>query len=134
MANNNGKGNGKKNGKGRPKVKIDLETVEKLGQLQCTIKEISAFMNIPESTLKTRDDFSTAFQKGKEVGKMSLRRIQFTLAKKSPAMAIWLGKQYLGQMDTVQVSNEEFESRIGIIPDVKGSNQEIPNRVKKFLN
>ena len=32
---------------------------------------------------------------------MSLRRYQFQLAQKNTAMAIWLGKQYLGQRDIV---------------------------------
>ena len=32
---------------------------------------------------------------------MSLRRLQFRMAEKSPAMAIWLGKQYLGQTDKI---------------------------------
>ena len=31
--------------------------------------------------------------------KFSLRRIQFNLAQKSAGMAIWLGKQYLGQKE-----------------------------------
>jgi len=92
---------------GRPLVEIDLETVEKLGQLQCTIKEISAFMNIPEGTLKTRPDFSTAHKKGQEVGKMSLRRLQYKLAEKSAGMAIWLGKQYLDQRDSALVDNSQ---------------------------
>ena len=34
-----------------------------------------------------------------KAGFISLRRKQFELAEKSPAMAIFLGKQYLGQTD-----------------------------------
>ena len=45
-------------------------------------------------------------QKGKgkkrEKGKISLRRAQFRLAEKSAAMAIFLGKNYLGQRDAVE--------------------------------
>lgn len=84
---------------GRPRIEIDLDQAEKLGALQCTYAEASAFLDIPESTLKSRDDFSSAFKKGQEVGKLSLRRTQFRMAEKSCAMAIWLGKQYLGQSD-----------------------------------
>ena len=32
-------------------------------------------------------------------GKASLLRSQFKLAERNPSMAIWLGKQYLGQQD-----------------------------------
>lgn len=84
---------------GRPRVELDLEQAEKLGALHCTYSEASAFLNVPESTLKTRKDFSSAFEKGKEVGKISLRRIQLRLAQKSAAMAIFLGKNILGQKD-----------------------------------
>ncbi len=101
-------GNGKKNGKGRPKRKIDLVMVEKLGQIQCTIKEVAAFIDIPEGTLKNRPDFTTAWKKGLEVGKISLRRAQFRLAEKSAGMAIWLGKQYLDQKEKVEITNEEL--------------------------
>lgn len=43
------------------------------------------------------------------MGKISLRRAQFKLAKKSANMAIWLGKQWLGQQDKVKVISEEIE-------------------------
>jgi hypothetical protein len=43
---------------------------------------------------------------------MSLRRYQFDLAKKSAVMAIWLGKQYLGQTEKqeVQVTRADDDS------------------------
>jgi hypothetical protein len=84
---------------GRPKTKIDLDQAEKLGMLQCTYKECSAWLGIAESTLKSHKEFSAAFKKGKEKGKLSLRRSQFKLAEKNAGMAIWLGKNYLGQKD-----------------------------------
>ena len=34
--------------------------------------------------------------------KMFVRRAQFELAKNNPQMAIWLGKQVLGQKDVVE--------------------------------
>jgi len=92
---------------GRPRVKINLETAEKLGQLQCTIKECSAFMGIPASTLQERPDFRSAYEKGQENGKISLRRSQFKLAERNPTMAIWLGKQYLGQREPIINENNE---------------------------
>jgi len=92
--------------RGRPKTIIDIEEAEKLGMLQCTYKECSAWLGIAESTLKTHSEFSTAYKKGLEKGKLSLRRSQFKLAEKNPTMAIWLGKQYLGQTDLVNANDE----------------------------
>jgi hypothetical protein len=39
---------------------------------------------------------------------MSLRRTQFKLAEKNPTMAIWLGKQYLGQRDNIEVEHKDL--------------------------
>lgn len=44
-------------------------------------------------------EFQEAYKKGLENGKQDLRRKQWRLADRSAAMAIWLGKQYLGQKD-----------------------------------
>ena len=88
-----------KNKIGRPKTQIDLEQAEKLGMLQCTLKECSAWFNVPPSTLAGHKEFRKAYEKGLENGKQSLRRKQWHLADKSATMAIWLGKQYLGQSD-----------------------------------
>lgn len=43
--------------------------------------------------------FSEVFAQKRGKGKVSLRRMQFRLAEKNASMAIWLGKQYLGQRD-----------------------------------
>jgi len=94
---------------GRPKVKIDLVIAEKLGNLQCTIKECAAFMDIPVTTLQGRRDFRLAYEKGQENGKISLRRIQFKLAERNATMGIWLGKQYLGQREMTYETSEPID-------------------------
>ena len=43
---------------------------------------------------------------------MSLRRIQYKLAEKNTSMAIFLGKQYLGQRDNVEVKNPEELNKV----------------------
>ncbi len=83
----------------RKRREIDLETVKKLASIQCTIREIAYFLNVPESTLKSRKDVMQEYYKGLEIGKISLRRRQFELANNNVAMSIWLGKQYLGQSE-----------------------------------
>lgn len=90
---------------GRPKKEIDQTTFEKLCGLQCTMHEITAFLDVSDKTLiawcKTTYgmSFSAIFAIKRQAGFTSLRRSQFRLAEKSAAMAIWLGKQYLGQTD-----------------------------------
>lgn len=85
---------------GRPKKEIDYEVVEKLASIQCTQEEIANFLNLSVRTLQRDEEFCRLYKKGQDNGKMSLRRTQFKLAEKNPSMAIWLGKQYLGQRDS----------------------------------
>lgn len=49
-----------------------------------------------------REVFGSFAQK-RGAGKISLRRSQWRLAEKNASMAIWLGKQYLGQRDVVEL-------------------------------
>ena len=88
---------------GRPKKEIDYNIVEKLANIQCTQEEIASFLNIHVRTLQRDEEFCRVYKKGIENGKMSLRRYQYKLAEKNTAMAIFLGKQYLGQKDIIEV-------------------------------
>ena len=87
---------------GRPKKEIDYTAVEKLASIQCTQEEIANFLEISVRTLQRDEEFCRLYKKGQDNGKMSLRRIQFKLAEKNPTMALWLGKQYLGQKDVIE--------------------------------
>lgn len=93
----------------RPKKQIDYETVKKLASIQCTQEEIANFLELSVSTLKRDAEFCTIYKNGIDNGKMSLRRYQFECAKKgNSAMLIWLGKQYLGQTDSVAITNTKL--------------------------
>lgn len=89
----------------RPRKEIDQEQFEHLCGLQCTKEEICSFFEVSEKTLNAwckrtyRQGFSLVFQQKRGRGKISLRRSQFRLAGENAAMAIWLGKQYLGQRE-----------------------------------
>lgn len=106
--------------KGRPKKEIDQQSFEKLCALQCTETEICAFFNVTDKTLGSwckatyGMTFSDVFKQKREAGKISLRRMQWRHAEKSPSMAIYLGKQYLGQRDSygVAVSTEREDDPI----------------------
>lgn len=94
----------------RPRKEINQKEFEKLCGLQCTKAEICAWFDTTEKTLESwckrtyKDGFSQVFSQKRERGKISLRRSQWQLAEKSATMALWLGKQYLGQRDNVDVT------------------------------
>lgn len=109
---------------GRPKFQIDYDMVSKLASIQCTQEEIASFLGCHRDTLLRDDKFCDIYKKGMENGKMSLRRIQFKLAEKNTAMAIWLGKQYLGQKDVIETqvaNNGIIEDLIGAINNAKST-------------
>ena len=97
---------------GRPRKKIDYETVEKLAHIFCTQEEIATFLDLSLSKLKHDAKFLHVYKKGREGAKMSLRRIQFKLAEKNAGMAIFLGKNYLDQKD-----NRDLERDVGNIDE-----------------
>ena len=94
---------------GRPRKEIEREQFEKLCGLQCTLSEIASYFDCSEDTIErwcVREyemSFAEVFRVKRESGRISLRRAQFRLAEKKPSMAIWLGKQYLGQKDQQEV-------------------------------
>lgn len=95
----------------RPRKQIDKDNFEKLCGLQCTLQEIAGFFEVSEDTIERfckreyKERFADIYEKKREIGKISLRRAQFKLAEKSAAMAIFLGKNYLGQRDSFEVTD-----------------------------
>ena len=104
---------------GRPNKEISKEDFEKLCGLQCTKSEIAGWFNCSEDTIERfckktyGESFAVVFDKKRGVGKIGLRRSQWKLAEKSPAMAIFLGKQYLDQTDKIEqkISNIDEQTR-----------------------
>ena len=90
---------------GRPRIDIDREQFQKLCAIQCTLDEISSWFKCSPDTIErwcARElsmSFAEAFKTWSADGKISLRRNQFRMAEHNVSMAIWLGKQYLGQKD-----------------------------------
>jgi hypothetical protein len=92
---------------GRPRSEIDIDQVTKLAELGCTKKEIAAYFGMHEATLRARmkenPGLEEAVEYGREMGKVSLRRLQMRHAKGEggPAvnMTIHLSKHLLGQSD-----------------------------------
>lgn len=94
----------------RPRKEIDQKQFENLCGLQCTLEEICGWFDVTDKTLDGwckrtyHASFSEVFRQKRGAGKISLRRSQWRLAEKNTTMAIFLGKQFLGQRDSVDVA------------------------------
>ena len=108
----------------RPRKEIGKTEFEKLCGLQCTKAEICGWFDVTDKTLESwckreyRKGFSEVFSEKRGKGLISLRRSQFKLAEKSAAMAIFLGKNYLGQKDEIPAPlgrNEQLESLLALV-------------------
>ena len=94
----------------RPRKEIDQKQFENLCGLQCTLDEFCGWFNVTDKTLDSwckrtyGKHFSEVFREKRGTGKISLRRAQFQLAQTNATMAIWLGKQYLGQRDQIETT------------------------------
>ena len=101
---------------------IDQKQFEGLCSILCTEDEICSFFSCSPDTINRwcHQTYGTTFEeiwkKKSSVGKISLRRIQFKQAETNPSMAIWLGKQILGQSDKVE---QNVMDKIEVINDVE---------------
>ena len=90
---------------GRPRKNIDKKQFQSLCAMFCTLEEIASFFECSEDTIERwcKREYETTFAEAFKVysaqGKISLRRHQMKMAEKNVAMAIFLGKNYLGQKD-----------------------------------
>jgi len=99
---------------GRPKIEIDWDIVEGMAAIQCTSKEICSCIGIDEKTMlrhckkKFKMTFADYLDQKRDLGRKSLRRRQYELAKSGNAtMLVWLGKQWLGQKDKQEISGPD---------------------------
>lgn len=96
--------------------RIDKKVFENLCGLQCTLLEICDAFDVEDDTLNSwckstyGTTFSEVFKKKRGKGQISLRRMQWKLAEKNTAMAIFLGKQYLGQKDKIEYTDDGMKS------------------------
>lgn len=86
-----------------------MKTVHGLGKIQATTKECAAVLGVSEPTyIKFKADYpevAGAYRDGVGQGLASLRRRQFKAAEDGNAtMLVWLGKQYLGQVDKQEIA------------------------------
>jgi len=98
----------------RPRVEINWVDFDKLCALQCTQVEIAEWFDCSIDTIaravkrEHKEGFAEYYKKKSSKGKISLRRYQWEMAKKNTTMAIWLGKQYLGQRDDPMILEDDL--------------------------
>ena len=109
---------------GRPRIEIDKKAFENLCGMQCTLEEICGFFSASEDTINRfckkeyGKSFAGVFAEKRAGGRISLRRSQFRLAETNAAMGIWLGKQYLGQKDSID-NNDAIELVANVLVEVR---------------
>ena len=109
--------------KGRPTKEFDKKAFQDLVGLGCSQEEICWFFrdetgkpaNIDTLTRWCKRTFDMTFQEyfaknGYMALKIKLRRNQFKLSEKNAAMAIFLGKNYLGQKDYFESDNKDKQT------------------------
>lgn len=109
----------------RPRIEIDFDNFKKLCGLQCTLAEIASFFDCSEDTIERwckrelHENFADSFKKYSASGKISLRRWQFKMAEHNCSMAIFLGKNWLGQTDKIEQTINEVEDLTGLAEMLK---------------
>ena len=117
---------------GRPQIKIDENQFTKLCELQCTEEEIAGWFECSVDTIerwckRTFDcSFAEIYRQKATRGKIALRRIQMQHAQKNPSMAIFLGKNWLGQSDRVeQTATIEVEDLSPLAAMLAGNDEDV---------
>lgn len=106
---------------GRKRINIEKTQFEGLCEIFATKEEIAHVFDCSEDTIERwvkrtyKDSFAVVYKKLSVGGKTSIRRAQFELMKKSPAMAIFMGKNYLGQKDQLDEPDTEAMRKMDAI-------------------
>lgn len=110
---------------------LDYKTIDKLCEMQCTGEEIAGVLGIDYDTLNRRlkqdtgKKFTEYYKVKSAAGKASLRRRQYAMSADNPTMAIWLGKQWLGQKDKQEIIHD--------VTAKKMSDDELEGKIKTLL-
>ncbi|HEX8265306.1 MAG TPA: hypothetical protein VF596_07755 [Pyrinomonadaceae bacterium] len=108
--------------RGRPPKEINTELFVELCKIQCTKLEIMQVLDVSEPTLdkfchsEFETNFAGAFERFRAGGKISLRHKQFQKAMSGDVkMLVWLGKQYLNQINNPILIQEDKETVIRVV-------------------
>ncbi len=99
---------------GRRRLTADPDTLQRLtelGEAQFTAAEAALALGVPEVNLTRLLARNAAARRAFQAGRMrsleALRRAQFELARTNAAMAMFLGRLYLGQGDPKEAGDGE---------------------------
>lgn len=93
---------------GTPAFVFDPKQVQIFGMYSATYETMAEYFGVSIDTIRRRmhdeqSDFCRAYKKGNGMGLMRLREAQLQKALSGDStMLIWLGKQLLGQRDSIQ--------------------------------
>ena len=97
---------------GRPFSDIPIDQLEGLARMNCTMEEAAAFFRVSKRTMTRhmkKRDVAEAWERGRQLGKLSLRRLQWQHASGTGSsavqMVIHLSKHWLGETDRVEQTN-----------------------------
>lgn len=102
--------------RGRPRFEFNeerLDIIKELASEGATIDELAHAVGCASSTFRANKKAMEAYQWGMQEAKISLRHWQFLQAKSGNVqMLIWLGKNMLGQTDTVKNEDNAAVERL----------------------
>jgi hypothetical protein len=127
---------------GRKKAEFDKKTFVDLVGLGCNQQEICWFFrdntgkpaNIDTLSRWCKREFKLTFQEYKKANggiarNIQLRKNQLELSKKNAAMAIFLGKNYLGQKDAIETTDNTPIEKLDAI--LRGFREEANNETHR---
>lgn len=98
--------------KGRPKIELDVKQAAIFGYFRATYETMAEYLGCHVDTIRAAmqnedSEFSKAYKKNFSGMKMKLSEAQIKAALDgNSTLLIWLGKQYLGQKDNIELSRE----------------------------
>lgn len=128
---------------GRPRIELtekEWEMAGNMAHIQATGTEIAHVLGLSYDTFERRliekgyQNFAEWYEQKSSGGKISLRRRQYEMSKHNATMALWLGKQWLGQKDkseewthgevvNINFSDEQVEKGIETARKLKEGNE-----------
>ena len=102
----------RKSNAGRPEIVLDVKQAAIFGYFRATFDTMADYLGCHVDTIRKamqdeESEFSKAYKKSFSGMKMKLSEAQVKAALEGNAtLLIWLGKQYLGQKDSVDNGND----------------------------
>lgn len=105
-----------------PEGAVELELLASLG---ASIPEIAARFEVSDKWLRDyldgNGEMAAIYDRGLAALKLDIRKAQMGLAPVNAQMAIWMGRQFLGQKDKQELVVTHKHRIVGTIPDFKAA-------------